>query len=79
MHVLQVPAVWQCPPSKAVALTRCLLSQEFAEARRAAACGDAPRCVYTHPGVRSALMHARIAMANAQRQMQCGLEPVSPD
>ncbi len=26
-------------------------AQEFAEARRAAACADAPRCTYIHPGV----------------------------
>ena len=32
-----------------------MLEQEFAGASRAASCGDAPRCMYTHPGVRRML------------------------
>ena len=32
-----------------------MLEQEFAGASRAASCGDAPRCMYTHPGVRHML------------------------
>ena len=32
-------------------------AQEFAEARRAAACADAPRCTYIHPGVRLVPSH----------------------
>lgn len=32
-----------------------MLEQEFAGASRAASCGDAPRCMYTHPGVQHML------------------------
>ena len=53
-HADTVTALYCQERSNADALVH-MLEQEFAGASRAASCGDAPRCMYTHPGVRHML------------------------